>query len=278
MKKSLLMIGCALGLAPSLFAGPPAPSYTIYGTIRDVDGRPFASSEAFLSVVNSSLLEITRTPADETTGTGINYELDIPMDSGIDNTYYKPTSLRKGEAFSIRVLIGNESFVPTAKGVTSFIAGTPGTAVRYDLTLGEDTDKDGMADDWERACLSNQTTTDFKNIGEFKPEDDADGDGLTNFQEFLAGTDPFDPASSINLQIDNIDKGYAILKFPTQRGRTYSITSSVDLKTWIVQGFYMTQDSHNEVTLVVAPDWEVQTVNATMPPGTTKIFYRLHVQ
>lgn len=55
------------------------------------------------------------------------------------------------------------------------------------LPSGEDDDNDGLADVWE-----------FENFGNLDPEtdDDSDGDGYSNYQEYLIGTDPNDPAEA----------------------------------------------------------------------------------
>src|SRR5206468_7498342 len=55
---------------------------------------------------------------------------------------------------------------------------------------GGDTDEDGMDDDWEMAyfgALSRDGTGDF------------DGDGQTDLQEFLAGTDPTNIGSTLRV-------------------------------------------------------------------------------
>lgn len=276
MRKILFTSGVVLGVASGLMAGPPVPSFSIYGSVRDVDGRPLASGEAYLSVLNSAELEITRTPSDPAIGTGINYELAMPMDSGIDGERYKPNSLRTGEAFSVRVLIDNESYVPSAAGVASFAAGTPGTASKYDLTLGEDTDKDGLPDDWERAYLLDNVQ--FTDISQINPGDDPDGDGLTNFQEFLAGTNPFDPSSLVEFEIVNKRNGYVQLSFPAERGRSYLFMSSVNLKDWAVQRVAMKPGDQNLAGLLLAADSETLSVYVPLIPGTRELFFRLHVQ
>jgi hypothetical protein len=58
---------------------------------------------------------------------------------------------------------------------------------------GTDTDDDGLSDIWEVHF----------NAGELSPNDDSDGDGLTNAQEAQAGTDPLNAASL--LAIHSID-------------------------------------------------------------------------
>ena len=57
-------------------------------------------------------------------------------------------------------------------------------------SLAADADQDGLGDDWEIQCfgsLTNDAAT------------DRDGDGTSNFEEFIAGTDGADPASKLSL-------------------------------------------------------------------------------
>jgi alpha-tubulin suppressor-like RCC1 family protein len=53
----------------------------------------------------------------------------------------------------------------------------------------DDHDGDQMKDDWEREHLGEEA--DLDDLLAFLPEDDADGDGLSNYDEFSWGTDPY---------------------------------------------------------------------------------------
>ena len=57
-------------------------------------------------------------------------------------------------------------------------------------TIGGDSDHDGLPDSWEIQYFGNLDQT---GIGDF------DGDGFNNLQEYLAGTDPTNPASFIHI-------------------------------------------------------------------------------
>lgn len=61
-----------------------------------------------------------------------------------------------------------------------------------------DSDGDGIPDLWMTHYFGHPTGQ----AGDHsQAQDDADGDGMTNLQEFLAGTDPTDPASVLHIQI-----------------------------------------------------------------------------
>ena len=86
-----------------------------------------------------------------------------------------------GAAESIRVLLGTG-------GTTSYVTADAVRAlcVRTDIDP-DDYDGNGLPNDWERRHFLQETGTD--------PNADPDGDGRTNLQEFLDGTDPLDPKS-----------------------------------------------------------------------------------
>ncbi len=78
-----------------------------------------------------------------------------------------------------------------------------------------DTDGDRMADAWETQYGLNPGSAGDA-LG------DKDGDGLTNRQEYEAGTDPSDPASFLRLAVD-VQGGLARVAFGAVSNRTYTL-------------------------------------------------------
>jgi hypothetical protein len=94
--------------------------------------------------------------------------------------------------------------------------------------ISPDTAGIGIADDWQLAH--------FGHVG-IDPNADPDQDGMSNFAEFWAGTDPLDANSA--LRIDNvllISGGQAQIRWQTVAGKTYVIQYSSNLTSWTSLG------------------------------------------
>jgi hypothetical protein len=87
------------------------------------------------------------------------------------------------------------------------------------LTVLADTDRDGLPDEWEAAHGLDFTIAEDATL-------DSDGDGQSNRQEYVAGTDPTDPQSY--LRVENLVRqgtnAWAI-RFRAVSNRTYTVES-----------------------------------------------------
>lgn len=110
-------------------------------------------------------------------------------------------------------------------------------------TWGVDENGDGLPDDWQR-----------EHWGRVWPgaHEDSDGDGATNLQEFLAGTDPLDPNSVLKTALVQREHGL-YLDWNTTPGNVYQVQGTPDLKMWTNIGNPRFAHGATDSILVSAP-------------------------
>ena len=92
-------------------------------------------------------------------------------------------------------------------------------------TWGEDLNLDGLPDDWQARYWG------LNPVRWPAASADSDGDGATNLQEFLAGTDPINGASALRLGMVRNGQGLW-LGWATEPGFVYQVQFSTNATTW----------------------------------------------
>ena len=139
----------------SSYAFPPAPHHTFQGLLRDEHGRPITWENNSKIIFESNNGSKIASEAGKIISPGINYVVHVPMDSGTISGLYKPYAMLANMPFNIIVQIGNKSYLPIEMIGEIKKIGLPGQTTNLDLTIGEDSDGDGLPDAWERALLKN---------------------------------------------------------------------------------------------------------------------------
>ena len=236
MKSRLPIFAFVALCAVVVHAIPQSPVIT-YGMIRDEYGNPLKASSALsLNLVRADAPDgqvyATATVGD-TVYSGMNYRLSLEIDSAGPS---RPYAVLEGTEMKIKFLIGGEEQAVTPSPV--FATPANGTAQRKDYSLGTDADGDGMPDAWEKWALEvGGLSSDAAAIAALKPDDDSDGDGMSNGREFLAGTDPFlvTDIFAISHFVKTGAGNRTEIKFSTVPGRTYRVVTStaLDGPTWV---------------------------------------------
>ena len=245
MRTFLLLL--TLLAVPCARAFPPAPHHTLYGLVRNEQGRPLSTGDAVI-LLNGPNGEVVRGYVDTNTASGINYTLRVPMDGNRTGQLYSPTAMTVAAPFTIQVLIGSTSYLPIQMQGTLPTIGAIGGSTRLDLTLGIDSDGDGIPDAWERDMIDFDPDDGLNTLADVRPGDDFDGDGLSNLMEYLAGTYAFDRLDGINLALKEVANQVARLEFLAVSGHTYRIQSSTDGVTWLTQRFSLNANASDTVS------------------------------
>jgi hypothetical protein len=276
MSTRICLIVVSFGMAAVAWAYPPAPDHVIFGTVRDELGRPLATGAA-LVIVSSAAGELVRTTTGPGAEPGANYSVRIPMDLGSLGSVYKATALLPSSPFTVRVILEGTAYVPIEVSRFGRTLGEPGKRTRLDLTLGIDSDNDGIPDAWERALIDRDVTGRLRTLADVKPGDDLDGDGLTNLQEYLFGTYALDRLDGLALEILQVENGRARLRFTVTPNRTYTVKFSTDLMEWSPQVFALSATGATVEAAVVGREVTRVEVWAPLPAAGTA-FFRLFMQ
>jgi hypothetical protein len=261
---------------PAARAFPPSPHHTLYGLVRDEQGEPLTGEDVVLVLETATGVQL-RAPLRPGREPGVNYRLQVPMDAGLTPDNYRPTALRPRVSFQMKVLIHGVAWLPLETRGNYARLGRPAESTRLDLTLGEDSDGDGLPDAWERALIA--MLDGHPGLADIRPGDDSDGDGMSNLSEYLAGTYAFDPGDGFELKLLASDGEAARLQFTALRGHTYTIEGSEDLRQWRPVEFRLPDANPEDPPLsrYYAPDVRPLRVTVT-PADRTFRFFRLQVR
>ena len=226
------------GLLTSLAAGclvwcahafPPAPHHVIHGLVRDEVGDPIslASAEVFLEMTNGVVITCQVLPQ---VRPGENYQLTIPMDSITAPDPYKPNALHATVPFRLKVKIGGVTYLPVEMAGNLAALGKPGAETLLNLTLGVDSDGDGLPDAWEYALI--QMLGGGLTLQDITPNGDADADGISNYDEYIAGTYAWDLEDGLRLNLVRRGGQGPVVQFFGIAGRNYDVLATTNLVNW----------------------------------------------
>jgi len=254
----------------------PLPPFTVYGKVRDWNGRMLLSADAAVVIAkDTNGVELARCNVTSGIYPDLTYRLSIPLASG--------AMAGRGQVGEPLLFEVNYDGVNHAVSTAHTIPiGVPATSIDCTLMLGTYSYGDDLPDEYRQLLLSYYQAAGMTNgLAGISPDDDFDHDGFSNFQEFIAGTIPVLSEDYLRvLSFGSQGTNSKALRFLAAPGRVYAIPTSTSARmssnTWSqayfrmntntvsTQQFY-TSDADADITLYLTPT-------------TNTAFYGLEVQ
>ncbi len=251
---ALLGLGAAL-LAPRSHAGLPQPLCVFYGQARDGYGLPYRADADVILMRGTN--EIARQTISRSLAPGVNFALYVHLDDGRGTKPYSSRAVRTGDLVSI-VVRDKDGLKTIMESQLVPPVGSPGDMLLLNVTAAQDSDGDGLSDlwEWELIAWSEGALT---GLWDVDGDDDFDGDGMSNRQEYQAGTFAFLDYDALFIE-ELIPAGYGRLRltFLSVPGKTYSVHCASDLTqpAWQPCAFSMTDTGMLQTVPAEGPgDW-----------------------
>ena len=273
---------CATALASlsPLQAFPPAPFFTLYGEARDPFGNLLPPEGATISLYHGGK-EIQRQSLLEPGQNDYNYQLRLRIDQmRLGTSTYSSLSLNPGDAFTIAIEVGGLLLYPIELANTLQV-GDPAERQRLDLTLGVDTDGDGLPDTWEQAQLFQAgylPGNDGWDLSLIDRDSDLDQNGVTNWIEYIANTYANDHEPALALQVKEILPDAVRLEFYAIYNGLYWLQASTDLAEWQTVPFSLASDEPDAPARTILRSGTTGIVSIYSTSQGPNAFYRLRAK
>lgn len=119
----------------------------------------------------------------------------------------------------------DNSRIKTVDNLSSFLVRYMPTAVILSDYRSTDLDGDLIEDAWATNYFGHSPLAPVERLS------DSDGDGMSNYDEFRAGTDPTNSSSALRVSA-TVTQGRATLRWPCVDGKSYRIYFSSDMRAW----------------------------------------------
>lgn len=275
-----LVLG-AVGLVLSIihgFAFPPAPGFTVHGTVRDEFGWAVDSDEAVIVFKNPVTGAVLARSAIAAGGVLTeNFRATLPIDHGRTADGYREDAVASGTSFTVEVTIQGVTYFPIPSAPNGAATTRSAEFLQLDLTLGNDSDGDGLPDLWEQWQLE-AAGLDQARLDLITRDGDPDGDGLGNHSEFIAGTFAFLGYDTLSLRyVERTPDKWSRLEFLAVIDKAYVLERSTDMITWERAPFGLWRDRAALQSDWIAPDTVRQTIETPPNENGTQWFYKLTV-
>jgi hypothetical protein len=207
----------------------PLPPFTVYGEVEHWNGRAFSTNDEVTVIVKVDEVEMDRTDLAAGDYAGQNYRLHVPISSAPRTGYARP-----GDVMTFEVYFDGALHEVSSEAAQT--VGDPATARHIDMYVGTDTDADGLPDEYEELLQPYyQQAGKPSGLADISPDDDFDGDGYSNYAEFLAGTAPVVAGDYLKISdFYPVGTNRMALAFLSAPGRSYTVphTDHLESNNW----------------------------------------------
>jgi hypothetical protein len=203
----------------------PQPDVVFYGRVTTASGGSEVVPTSVAWTMNGNAEAVTSTQTQIVSIDAVTYYITrLPFEvrrlgngTALTATVGKLALTRPDTAYARMATVdGNAAILPAGKETLTYGVETLGLIERIDLMVGE---AESYAE-WAARTLGDANAD---------PEDDPDGDGLSNGDEFRAGTDPTTRNSTIKSTLEPQPDGDVRVKWPSVAGKRYRLERATDL-------------------------------------------------
>lgn len=279
--KTLAAMAVAFAAVGAAAANFPTGTHLVKGTIKDWRGKVLTSSaQVTIQAVNTNGSVIASTTVTDPTPDGFNFLLQIPLSS---------TATDSTAAFDDRlngVVVQDSGLSLAAQQIQVGDANTVSTITLAFVDMQSFTSKDGETVGVPREYIDAIAAwmEAYGYEGDYDPFADYDEDGVRNYDEYGAGTNPFDKSDLLAISDYDAPQGAPhAISFEYVGGHVYGVGTTFSLVNpeWATQPVMKTESDVEHEQVMPSEDEDavgVATIYVVPAEGASSQFFRVEAK